>query len=120
MAGHVMSQPPSQKQWKHTDKSERVYGTSKTRLAKEAKEPAKKPKTASAGGGMKPPSKPPKGPTGGDNKRPKDEGRRPDYEGKKTSGGLTKISRKEETKNPPKPKDRQFDSSYFKKSDKKK
>jgi hypothetical protein len=110
MAGHVQKQPASQKQWTSPDKSERVYGTSKTIEKKK-----KKPQTAAAGGGMKPPSKPPKGPTGGDNKGPKDEGRRPDYKGSKDTnssmGGLSKSSRKEETKNPRKPDDRQFKGS---------
>lgn len=117
MAGHVQ-QPPSQKVWTKATKAERVYGTSERELRKEAKEPAKKKKTAAAGGGMKPPSKPPKGPTGGDNKRPKDEGKRPDYKGKDTNssmGGLSKGSRKEETKNP-KPNDKQFKESNYNRS----
>jgi hypothetical protein len=63
---------------------------------------------------MNPPSKPPKGPTGGDNKRPRDEGKRPDYKGSKgTDSGMSlrKSSRKEETKNPTKPDNRQFKGS---------
>jgi hypothetical protein len=77
-----------------------------------------KPKTAAAGGGANPPKPPKKGPTGGDNKGPKDEGRRPDYKGKDTNssmGGLSKGSRKEETKNP-KPNDKQFKDSNYNRS----
>ena len=115
MSGHVQQQPPSQKAWSvKSPAAERQRGTLK-RVEKPAEKKKEKPKTAAAGGGMKPPSKPPKGPTGGDNKGPKDESRRPDYKGSKDTnssmGGLSKSSRKEETKNPKKPDDRQFKGS---------
>jgi hypothetical protein len=109
MAGHVQKQPASQKAWS-PEPTKREPGYLK-RVEEKKKQ---KPKTAAAGGGMKPPSKPPKGPTGGDNKRPKDEGKRPDYKGSKdTNSGMSlrKSSRKEETKNPTKPDNRQFKGS---------
>lgn len=60
-----------------------------------------KPKTAAAGGGANPPKPPKKGPTGGDNKNPKDgKDYKKDKADNKSMGGLTKGSRKEDTKNP--------------------
>jgi hypothetical protein len=57
-----------------------------------------KPKTAAAGG-ANPPKPPKKGPTGGDNKGPNKDSKK-DKDDKKSMGGLTKSSSKEETKNP--------------------
>jgi hypothetical protein len=57
-----------------------------------------KPKTAGAGGSP-PPKNPPKGPTGP--KNPKDgKDYKKDKDDNKSLGGLTKGTRKEETKNP--------------------
>jgi hypothetical protein len=58
-----------------------------------------KPRTAAAGGGANPPKPPKKGPTGGDDKGPNKDPKK-DKDDKKSMGGLTKSSRKEETKNP--------------------
>lgn len=108
MAGQVQKQPASQKQWTKPDKSERVYGTSKTMEKKK-----EKPKTAPAGGGAKPPSKPPKGPTGGPNKGPKDESKRkyPSEDKHSSSMGGLRKENKDDKKNPPKRKNPQFVSS---------
>jgi hypothetical protein len=60
-----------------------------------------KPKTAAAGGGMNPPNKPPKGPKGPGPKNPKDgKDYKKDKDANNSKSGLTKGSRKEETKNP--------------------
>jgi hypothetical protein len=116
MAGHVQKQPapsPRERSPWAPEKSKREYGT-----LERVEKKKQKPKTAPAGGGAKPPSKPPKGPTGGDNKRPKDDGKRPDYKGSKdTDSGMSlrKGSYKEKTKDP-KPNDRQFKESNYNRS----
>ena len=58
-----------------------------------------KPKTAAAG--SPPPKNPPKGPKGPGPKNPKDgKDYKKDKDNDKSLGGLTKVSRKEQTQNP--------------------
>ncbi len=81
--------------------SDRGIGLPERKKSEETKK-KDKPKTAAAGGGANPPKPPKKGPTGGDNKGP-NKNYKKDKDDNKSMGGLTKGSRKEETKNPSKP-----------------
>ena len=103
MSGHVQQQPSkglkpiSRIGLSDSDRGKGLPERKKSMYVETKKKD--KPKTAAAGGGANPPKPPKKGPTGGDDKGPnKDYKMNKDKD--KSMGGLTKGSRKEETKNP--------------------